>query len=517
VLSIFLPTWDADLLRRKSLRNGTGLSGHDRRAWLLVIDQAGQKRVARCCAAARAAGVYPGMTLAEARALCRPHVSTFDAEKSRRSLELLAQWCLRFSPVVAVDPTPLGYSIERAGLDHDDAPDGLLLDITGAGHLFGGEHLMLAEMATRLRRMGFDSRMAVAPTLGAAWAVARFAPHALSVMGEAELSKGLPGLPVAAMRLPRELCATLKEVGIEQVAHLLKLPRESLLARYGEEILMRLDQAWGRLEEMLQPVHPLEPLAVERIFDGPVIQLEAVMLTVEGLLNELSRRLLEKESGVRGVRLEMMRINASPVSHELVIGRASRDPKHLWKLLRPRVENMHMGYGVEAVRLTAYWQERIRHQQLGAWNTGEGDVHDEAFDALLDTLIHRWGSNRVLKAQAAPSYTPEVARSFRPARTETISTEALLFVDRPSLLFERPEPAEAVALVPDHPPSYLQWRGQGHELRSGQGPERIVTAWWGTHRMSTRDYFKVELPGGTWVWAFRELESGRWFVHGMWA
>jgi protein ImuB len=517
VLSIFLPTWDVDLLRRKSLRNGTGLSGHDRRGWLLVIDHAGQKRVARCCVTARAAGVHPGMTLAEARAICRSRVSPFDAEKSRRSLELLAQWCLRFSPIVSIDPIPLSHTIERAGLKTDDAPDGLLLEITGAGHLFGGEHLMLAEMATRLRRMGFDSRMAVAPTVGAAWAIARFAPHGIAVMGEAELSRGLSLLPTAALRLPRELCAALKQVGIEHIGHLLKLPRESLLARYGEEILMRMDQAWGRLDEMLQPVHPTDPLSVERIFDGAVIQLEAVMLTVEGLLGELSRRLLEKESGVRGVRLEMMRINASPVSHELVIGRASRDPKHLWKLLRPRVENMHMGYGVEAVRLTAYWQERIRHQQLGARNTGEGDVHDEAFDALLDTLIHRWGSNRVLKAQAAPSYTPEVARSFRPARTETISTEALLFVDRPSLLFERPEPAEAVALVPDHPPSYLQWRGQGHELRSGQGPERIVTAWWGTHRMSTRDYFKVELPGGTWVWAFRELESGRWFVHGMWA
>jgi protein ImuB len=457
------------------------------------------------------------MTLAEARALCQARVGKFDPEKSRRSLELLAQWCLRFSPVVAIDPTPLSYAIERAGLDAEHSPDGLLLDITGGGHLFGGEHLMLAEMATRLRRMGFESRMAVAPTVGAAWAVARFAPHGMAVIREAELSRGLSMLPVASLRLPREMCTALKEVGIEQVGHLLKLSRESLLSRYGEEILLRMDQAWGRLDELLQPVHPAEPLSVERIFDGPAIQLEAVLLTVEELLGTLSRRLLEKESGVRGLRLELLRINAPPVSHELVIGRPSRDQKHLWKLLRPRVENMHMGYGVEAVRLTAYWQEIIRHQQLGAWDTGEGDVHDEAFDALLDTFISRWGAHRVLKAHAARSHTPEVARGFRAVHAEADHGEGLLFVDRPSLLFDRPEPAEAVAMVPDHPPSHLQWRGEGHVLRSGLGPERIVTAWWGSNRMSTRDYYKVETAGGSWVWAFRELESGRWFVHGIWA
>jgi len=503
-----------DLLLRKSARtyradtrsrNGPGL--------LLVADRAQQKIVARCCPVARAAGVVPGMNLAEARALGPVNVSPFDAQRSRQALELLAKWCLRFSPVVSVDQTP-------SGNYPDEGLDGVLLNVTGEAHLFGSEHLLLAEIDTALRRMGFAARMAIAPTVGAAWAVARFGAHAASVVGEEHVQTALMPLPVRALRLPAALCAALREVGIEQVWHLLKLPRESLLTRYGEEVLVRLDQAMGRMDELITPIHPTEPVSVSRVFDGPAIQIEAIVLTVQGLLGTLSRRLLERESGVRGLRLELLRINAPPVSREVIIGRASRDEKHLWRLLQSKVEKMHMGYGVEAVRMTAFWTEAIRHQQLGAWETGEGDAHDEAFDALLDTLIDRWGEKRVLRAGPKASHTPEVARQFEPARAIENGAESgagiVAAVDRPSILFERPEPAEAVALQPDRPPSFLKWRGEGHTLRCGQGPERIVTAWWGTQRASTRDYFKVQFAGGWWVWVFRELETGRWFIHGIW-
>jgi protein ImuB len=228
------------------------------------------------------------------------------------------------------------------------------------------------------------------------------------------------------------------------------------------------------------------------------------------------QRLLEKESGVRGLRVELLRVHAPMASREVVVGMASRDAKQLWGLLRPKVEGMNLGYGVEGVVLTAYWVQRIVHRQTGVWGMGEyGDRADEQFEAFLDTVINRWGTRRVLAARPTASHTPEVARGFRDVHEEKGEAE-LLFMDRPTVMLEEPEATGAVALQPDHPPSRLQWRGQEHLLSAGVGPERIATAWWGKQVSSTRDYFKVQTAAGTWLWVFRELESGEWFVHGLW-
>src|SRR5206468_3377009 len=127
------------------------------------------------------------------------------------------------------------------------------------------------------------------------------------------------------------------------------------------EILWRLDQAFGRATEQINPLRTSQPIFVRRMFDGATTQLEAIMLTVQELLADLAKLLLEKESGVRGIRLEFDRINAPPWSREFVLGKPSRDMKHLWSLLRAKTEATHLGYGVETITLTAFWTETIRH------------------------------------------------------------------------------------------------------------------------------------------------------------
>ncbi|MGN6371167.1 MAG: Y-family DNA polymerase [Phycisphaerae bacterium] len=520
VLSIFLPAWDIELLQRSApRRSGAPVRRH--KPLMLMATTARQEVVARCCAQCAGSGIRPGMTVAEAKALCpAARVVAFDHARSRSAMELLAKWSLRFSPVVMVDRAASGRFPE---VGEEVIPEGLLLDVTGEAHLFGSEHLLLTEIAARLQRIGFSARLAIAPTVGGAWALARFGPHALAVVGEEQLQKALEPLPIGALRISSEVAAGLKQVGIERIGHLLKIPRESLLTRFGEELLMRLDQAMGRMGEMIEPLRVADPVSVERVFEGATTQLEAVMVTVRELLEALQRELLERESGIRGVRVELKRINLPPASRELVVGRATRDAKHVWNLLRPKVEQMHLGHGVEAVVLTAYWVERIRHRQTGAWETGESsDTHDEEYEALLDTLVNRWGEKRVLAARTVASHMPEVARQFRPVRekvalNEKVGPTDVLFVDRPSVLLEHPEKAEVLFLQPDHPPTQMNWRGRVHGLMNGSGPERIVTAWWGARLSSTRDYFKTQTEEGLWVWIFRELETERWFVHGLWA
>jgi protein ImuB len=161
------------------------------------------------------------------------------------------------------------------------------------------------------------------------------------------------------------------------------------------------------------------------------------------------------------------------------------------------------------------------HQQADAWESSE-QAHDAQYTCFLDSLVNRWGKDRVLTAHAVASHTPEVARQFVPAGEEPVQAEVQR-VDRPSVLFDRPECAEGMALQPDHPPAWIRWRGEDYPLEAGIGPERIVTAWWSAsygsrhRRASTRDYFKVQTKEATWLWVFREQETGQWFVHGIWA
>jgi protein ImuB len=315
------------------------------------------------------------------------------------------------------------------------------------------------------------------------------------------------------------LILTLRQIGIEKVEHLLALRRESLLARYGEIILRRIDQALGREAESFAPLWFAEPLAVRREFDGAATQLEAVTLTVQALLEELTPHLLERESGVRGLRLELARAHAPPVSLEILLGRPNRSARHLWSLLRAKVEAMHLGHGVEAVTLTAFWCEPIRHGQMEAWGHWES-AEDQAIEELLDTLVNRWGSGRVLEARVGESHAPEGVRQLAPIRRDKTSRrpapKLLLLADRPSLLLALPEPMEAIALQPDHPPSWLRWRGEAHALPAGAGPERIVTSWWSGQISSARYYYKVQTDRGLCLWVFREIASARWFVHGLW-
>jgi len=482
---------------------------------MLVTTDARQESVARCCVTAAAAGVHAGMNLAEARALCpNASMAMFDPARSRESMELLARWCMRYSPTVCIDPT-------ATGVFGDGLPDGVLLDLTGEEHLFGTEYLLLHELMNKLERVRMTARLAAAPTLGAAWALARFGRNSVSVTTAANLGAALDPLPIMALRIDSTVHDSLRQVGVERIAQLAALPRDRLASRFGDSLLLRFDQLYGRASEIIEPIRATEPICIGRGFDGATIQLEALTLTVQELLEELAHILLCQESGVRQLVVEYSRIDAPAVSREVLLGRASRDVKHLWSLLRPKVEAMNLGYGVEAVTLKASWIEVIKHEQLTVWGGGnpENDAgHD--VEHLLDTLVNRCGTQQVLRACAVPSYVPEIARQFVPlhakqSRQTRCGQMSLLFEDRPSFLLDKPEAVEAMALLPDHPPARIRWQAQDHSIQSGVGPERIVTEWW-EGRYSTRDYFKVQNEEGLWLWVFRELETSRWFVHGLW-
>ena len=526
-LSLYLPTWPTDRLRRRLSGDVSRDVGGREGVILLVRPDHGREVVACCCEQAGQAGVHRGMTLAHARALLHGRavqVEPAQPERDLVALHALARWANRVAPAVAVDP-----------------PDGLLMDVTGCDRLYRGEGRLAAGLCRAMSRFGLAVRLAIAPSYGAAWACARFAESTVTRLGDDDLLPALASLPVAALRLEPEVVTDLATVGVDRVDQLLALPRSQLVERFGETLPQRIDEALGRRVEAIEPVRMTPPPRVERVFDGPVKQTEAIEWTVRELVAQLSQRLQRMETGVRELKLRLDRVDVEPVVEMLRLGHPSRDAKHLWTLLRPRVERVNLGDGVEGVSLTAVSVGRLAQAQ-GALNPSQETVAFDASEAgrLVDLLTGRLGGARVLRPEPVDTHVPEKTWRWRPAvgeghkaasksplpppRGESLGERGAHATGwgegRPPVLLESAKAIEVTLMRPDGPVLMLH-RGESQRVLTTIGPERIALRWWrSTHPQQAvpeRDYYKLQLDDGRWVWAFRESGTGRWFLQGMWS
>ncbi|MEX2217977.1 MAG: DNA polymerase Y family protein, partial [Phycisphaerales bacterium] len=519
--------WGMDLARRRLRRACSGRrEGGERAApaapLLLIADHSNYQSVARCCWRSLEAGARPGMTLAHARALLPgAMVEEHDAVTDREAMRKLAEWCAtRYAPIVSPDPWALPVVNHRgkAGAlppHHPEfCPDGLVMDITGCARLFRGEERLGFQVVSALRRLGVEARVGIAPTIGAAWAAARFGESRspIRIIGAgADLRGALSGLPIAALRIDPEAERALIELGVERVGQLLGLPRSALPSRFGAELLLRIDQALGQAIETIEPVRPAPPVRVERKLDGPTTQQEAVEGCTRELLTDLCRVLLARESAARVVEARFERVGPNGRGVELatqrvVLSRPTRSARHLWSLLRPRVERLHLGFGVEGIALVAVRTARARHEQMVCGEErhrppgSEASRHQEEA-RLIDTLTNRLGEARVVRAEAVESHIPErtwrmvpAVREVPPGARRNVAGRGRLSMrerrargaagappahpaSRPPILFETPEPAEGFALR-DRPPSALRWRGREVRITAGIGPERVASEWW---------------------------------------
>ncbi|MEM9373161.1 MAG: DNA polymerase Y family protein [Planctomycetota bacterium] len=509
-MAVWLPTWSTDLVQRRARGSRDRAGRCDRRPVLLVANDRQRQVVVRCCERASDAGVRVGMPLAQARALFDADalsIGPYDHAGDRVALSRLAVWAQRLSPVVAVD-------------EHGD---GLLLDVTGCERVFGGEKELVQDAVRGLGQLGFRSRAAIALSFGCAWAVSRYGADPCTIVDQGNARFALSSLPIASLRIGDDVSRQLAHVGINRVGQLLEMPRSALPARFGGELLLRLDQALGQAIETIEPVRPVPPPAVERVFDGPTDKIEAIELTVRELVIEIACELQRRSCGARSLGIELVRSDLEPERLSITLGRPSRDAKHLLTLVRPKLERAHLGFGVEIVRVRVPMVGAIRHEQLeqvgGAGATTAAEV-ERSYGELLDTISNRLGDRRVLHAEHHASHLPErafvMSRATGSRSMTTMKTAEVPVRDRPSVLFDRPMPAEVIALTPDGPVHRVSWNGADLTVAACVGPERIGGEWWRA-RDTTRDYFAVRVEDGRWLWLVRGIESGKWFVHGMWA
>jgi len=521
VMALWLPSFSTDLVRRR--RRSAGADDSRRpRAVILTRAVGGREVVARACPIALGAGVRPGLDLAQARALIPPgvrlHTETHRAEREAESLHRLACWALRISPTVA-----------------PDAPDGLLLDLTGTARLYGREQRVLRSAARAVSRLGFRVRAASASTFACAAAVARHGAEPLTSVPVGAEKLALARLPVSAITDDPSTLEALHELGIESVGQVFNLPRRQLAMRFGLAILERIDRSLGHATETITPVHPPPPIRAELIFDGPTDRVESIEAAAQDVLADLVRQLSSRQRGVRRLVFTLLRPKGGgdPERITLELSRASVNGRHLWKLLQTRLERIDVGAQVEGLAAVAARTARLKHRQQADLRLGARDdepVFQEAAGELTDTLVNRLGPERVARVVLQPSHLPERSYAVRSVMQAPPSQAAGRCAgDRPTLLIHPPEQAEVIALTPDGPVLEVGWRGAGSRRRRVAaciGPERIGAEWWrwralpeapGTQPPPDRDYFAVELDTGLWLWVCRQADTSRWFVHGVWA
>jgi protein ImuB len=527
ILSLWLPRLPTDRIRRQR-RNGAAPGGDDASSdassapCIVVAKQNNALQIHALNDAAAGLGLDVGLPLANARAIC-PDIQVFDADVTAdtEALNHIADWCDRFTPLVALDP-----------------PHGLLLDITGCAHLFGGEALMLAMLCGALQRQGFIAAGAIAGTPVCARTLTRCVPGRIVALGE-EAAAVMP-LPVFALGADEVITRGLRRAGLKTIGDVASRSRPEITARFGSDFTSLLEQALGQGEAPINPRKPLPEYIVEKRFAEPVMTDAVISAILAGLARTLVVAMERQGKGARRLEAGFFRTDGAVRAIAVDTGQAVTRADVIDRLFRERLEAiadpLDPGFGFDLIRLSASRTEIVVQQQRDL----DANVHDnDELAALIDRIAARIGGSRVVVHLPQDTHLPERAAIAVPAQQHLVMAAHADWPDRtesepplrPLRLFERPEQIQVIAQVPDGPPARFVWRRAAHAVVRAEGPERIAMEWWRAQgEMLTRDYFRVEDEAGLRFWLYRDGLYGReivqeevrvvqpnWFMHGLFA
>jgi len=511
-MCVYLPAWPLQRLVRQqpAWRNeAVALAAPGRRGPEVVC----------CSAQARRLGVRPRMPVAEALAVHPAlRLADQDAAGDQRALVELALWAMRYSPLV--------------GLDDGPAPQGLLLDISGGAACFGGAEALLRQAAQEFRADGWRVWLALADTLGAAWALARYGRAAVCHVPAGDLERWLRPLPVAALRLPPPTVWLFARLGIERIEQLLALPRASIPERFGPLVLQRVDQALGRWPEMIAPCRCVPDIAAVQTFETPTECRQTLQHALTELTGQVQAALERRGWGARRLECQLRREAAAPVVIDVGLLRPSACPQHLGLLLQTRFEQVQVAGAVSELRLRVVETGPAAAQQ-GELFAADSPTAQARLAALIDQLSMQLGRQAVTRVRLLPDWQPEEACRLEPVlgergadaprgkvkrRTPEVppgadaprSPELPL---RPLQLFLTPVRLRVWTAAPDGRLESFRQAGTTYRVIRSWGPERIATGWWRRADVQ-RDYYMTATDQGCRFWVFRCRRSEHWFLHG---
>ncbi len=503
----------------------------------LVAKVRSAMRIMAVDGAARALGLTPGLTLADARARV-PELLAYDDDPAADAAMLgwLADGCDRYTPMVAVD-----------------APQALVLDLTGCGfsprqpllegpgvvpfvndwttvdreeppptppRRRGGEQEGFAtDLQTRLTRLGLTAHLARATTPDAALALARYG------------GDDVRALPVSALRVEPEIHLALRRAGLRRIGDVAALPPAPLAARFGADVPVLLDRLLGREDVRITPRRAPPEIETEARFAEPVARNDDVLATIAALVGEAAVQLSARGVGGRAFAVALFRSDGHVARLGIETGQPTRDAVLLDRLFRERIDALadplDPGFGYDLIRLAVMVVEPLAPEQL---RLDGGKVAAAEMAALIDRLGVRLGRGRVRRFVPIDTHIPEQGALALPVADARPgggwpAPEPGEPPLRPIHLFDPPHRIDVMAEVPDGPPRRFKWRRTMHEVARHEGPERIAAEWWRRADGAglTRDYYRVEDVRGRRFWLFRhglygaEKAHPDWYLHGLFA
>lgn len=484
VVSLWFPRLASDRVLRARPLDGP---------FALTLKQQNANRIYCLNRAATQAGLQQGMPYADARAFCPGLQSQMATpEQDQLFLRVLCRWATRYCPWVGLE-----------------GEDGLVLDITGSAHLFGGEEAMLAHMRARLTRAGISVEIGCADTRGAAWALAR---HGTGIAPSGDMLAALKDLPVAGLRIDDATCAALQRLGLPTIGDLAATARAPITRRFGPGLLLRLDQALGTQSEELSPQADPPHYATRMTLPEPIGLLPDVMAGTERLLTKLCARLKAQEMGVRKLCLTLRRVDQGQQQVELRLARPLSEAQRILPLFERGMKEIDAGFGIDQLRLEAVQVEHVPVQQISHVSAG----HQDKLDDLISRLGTRIGLENIHRFLPADSHIPERSFIIAPAAYSEPAQGWHSPTPRPLILF----PPEPIAASGTRPPARFRWRRMRLSTGRATGPERIAPEWWledDNWRSGLRDYWRLETREGRRLWVFYTPQNPGWFVQGEFA
>ena len=546
ILSLWFPRLAAERL----LRMERGLLDAP---FAVVEDRGNMQVLSSLSMPASEAGLTSGQPLRDAQAMCPELITRLANPMAElQFLAALRRWAGKFSPWVA-----------------DQAPNSLVIDLTGCAHLFGGEEPLLHQVEQDCADLGLTVQCGVADTVGAAWALARFAgqPAPMTRTGDAidqeayatraraakrrHWTRGgaapktsqpvekpnriappgkahsiLSPLPVSALRISEDMAMNLGRLGLRKVGDLVGTPRAALARRFGKDLVLRLDQALGMTSEPVSPAKPPLHFAVRLTLPEPIGLDDDILAAIDRLLPELEKRLKVKGRGARRVRLQLFRADSTMQTLEIGMARPSASPDRIKPLLIMKLGDIDAGFGIDCVRIEANVTEPVHEHQHRGHADAAADVANRLkqntnIDDLIGRVGARIGLDSITRLHPADSNIPEKTNTkLAAAWSEPAGDWPTPPTPRPLLMW-RPEPVQATDIA--EIPASFRWRGRAHETVAAHGPERISPEWWlddPEWRSGVRDYYQITTGYGERLWLYYahggSMSSG-WFCQGSFA
>lgn len=532
ILCVYFPNWP---IQRRTA--ATAAIVKDSRPLVLTASAPRWgRRVVACSADACQKGIRIGMPFAEAKSLARSPVSNrkvshchssfsvrhdgsvrfewHNPQADRMALMEIAQWCEKFSPVV--------------GLEAGEQPSSLLFEVTGLAALFGDEEALARQVVVSCQQRGYWVRVSIADCIGAAWAVAHFnAPQKTVISdnitivpsGMDHARQVLAFLPLTALRLADETVELLQDLGITRIGQVLQLPRASLTARFGDNLIKRLDQACGLLPEIVVAHRAPPRFYAQWSLEYPTHSrgvIEHVLLQlVEQVVSQLNAQ------GLGAVELECQ-LHACPTRGvptsllRIALFQPTCSVSHLADLIPLQLERMSLPGLITEISVEAITTAPLQVRQRKLFADYDSQDRNQ-LGVLANRLGSRLGEKRVMRVRLRAEVQPERASFYSPVTSRgkrssnAIDLDTMIF--RPLKLFASPLRLHVNAASPDTLPVRFCYENRQYQVGRYWGPERIETGWW-RGRSVRRDYYRVETQTGQRFWFYRQLDNGQWFLQG---